>query len=173
MSDAATPRRSWQMDWLALQHSLITRRKTAGISQDEAARRLGVDRRTFQRWEDGETDPSGPQLYQWCAMVGLSLTAQSRKESVVNAATDALAEVEFPRRRRQLIDALLRAGRSYVAKSRLINEVYGDEYDGGPEDAEACIHTHLSRLRDQIRPLGFTITNSRHLGYRLERVEAA
>lgn len=164
---------SWQMDWLALQHSLITRRKTSGISQDEAARRLGVDRRTFQRWEDGDTEPTGSQLYQWCAMVGLALTPSTRKDCVTDAANDVLADLDYPRRRRLIVDALLRAGRSYVAKSRLINAVYGDDYDGGPEDAEACIHTHLSRLRDQIRPHGFTITNSRHLGYRLERVEAA
>lgn len=37
--------------------ALIRRRKSLGLSQEQAADRLGVERSTFSRWERGENDP--------------------------------------------------------------------------------------------------------------------
>ena len=34
-------------------------RTTRGLSQDEMARRLGVDRSTLARWESGQREPTG------------------------------------------------------------------------------------------------------------------
>lgn len=38
---------------------LIQARREARLSQIEAAKVLGVSRRTYQRWEAGETQPPG------------------------------------------------------------------------------------------------------------------
>jgi transcriptional regulator with XRE-family HTH domain len=36
---------------------LATARRTAGLSQDDVADRIGVERRSIQRYESGERDP--------------------------------------------------------------------------------------------------------------------
>lgn len=79
----------WKASYLALTALLIRRRKALKISQESAAAHLGVGRRTFQRWEDGEIDPPGMALFQWAALLGITIapylaqnTARSERRAV-------------------------------------------------------------------------------------------
>lgn len=51
----AVPRWRWAV--AKRREALIRRRKSLGLSQEQAADKLGVERSTFSRWERGENDP--------------------------------------------------------------------------------------------------------------------
>lgn len=53
--------------------SLMQARKRKGISQEEAAGRLGVSRQTISKWETGETVPDVLQCKKLSRMYGLTL----------------------------------------------------------------------------------------------------
>ena len=67
----------------------------------------------------------------------------------------------------KIIKALPRAG--VIATEDLIDRVYGDDPDGGPEWANHAIYNNLSRIRKKLRPLGYDIAKTNGHGYRLER----
>jgi len=73
---------SWRQSCMRLQGQLLAGRRAAGLTQAEVAERLGVSRRTFQRMEDGEADPSFMLLFHWADVVGIAITSAPRVKSV-------------------------------------------------------------------------------------------
>jgi len=58
-----TPLPSWVIDQRrALGENIIRLRRGAGLSQDQLADRIGKERRSVQRYERGERDPSFSDL---------------------------------------------------------------------------------------------------------------
>lgn len=75
------------------------------------------------------------------------------------------------RRQKQVLEMLLRSPGRFVAKSRIIDAIYGDDPDGGPDDAEGSVQAHISKLRRLLKPLGYSIESARFDGYRLQRTQ--
>lgn len=50
---------------------LVRLRKAAGLSQSQAAARLGVPVRTLQKWEQGEREPTEFVMGNVCQLVGM------------------------------------------------------------------------------------------------------
>ncbi len=90
----------------------------------------------------------------------LRLDVQSRSVAAQDAALD------LPRRELSVIEALMRADGRVVAKSDLIEQVYGT----GADVEDSAIEVHVSRLRKRLRAHGVDIRAQRGLGYRLEVV---
>ncbi|MEU6661286.1 helix-turn-helix transcriptional regulator [Streptomyces sp. NPDC046821] len=58
-----TPRPDWVLPHrVALGHRIAELRRKAGLSQDQLAKLVGVDRRTIQRYENAERDPQFSDL---------------------------------------------------------------------------------------------------------------
>jgi transcriptional regulator with XRE-family HTH domain len=49
-------------------HALIRARQKRGWSETDVARQLGVSRRTYCRWEQGQQKPGFPHLRQLCEL---------------------------------------------------------------------------------------------------------
>lgn len=81
-----------------------------------------------------------------------------------------LDDVHLPHRQFDVVLRLRQARGALVTHSMLVDFVYGDDENGGPSDALACIWSHLSRARETIKKAGWTIENDRFVGYRLVRV---
>ena len=58
---------------MQLGNSLFTARKRSGLSQEEAAERLGVSRQTISKWETDETLPDIRQAKRLAVLYHLSL----------------------------------------------------------------------------------------------------
>lgn len=67
------PAADWRASYLSLTALLIRRREALRISQQDLADRLGVGRRTLQRWEHGEAEPPAMRLFQWAALLGVRI----------------------------------------------------------------------------------------------------
>lgn len=78
-------------------------------------------------------------------------------------------EMNLPRRERQILEVLVRSTGRPTFMSKIIDELYADDPDGGPENAEGCAQTHISKLRRKLRPHGWLIDSRRFDGYRLVR----
>lgn len=86
---------------------------------------------------------------------------------------DFASEVENVRLPRVEYDVILRlrqAAGAIVTNAQLVDFVYGDRPDGGPEAAEKCIQSHVCKARKRISAVGWTVTAERFRGYRLERI---
>lgn len=66
---------NWKVSYLRLVSGLSRLRKRHRISQQVMACRLGIARRTFQRWEAGEAELSAMRLFQWAAELGVSIAS--------------------------------------------------------------------------------------------------
>ena len=69
----------------------------------------------------------------------------------------ALRLVEFGKRKRRLVAALADAYPRAVNGAALIDAVYGDDPNGGPEAAELVLTALVSQLRGKLAPMGWTI----------------
>lgn len=72
--------------YLNLTVQLRRGRKLAKVNQDGAALRIGVSRRTFQRWEDGEAMPDALQLFRWASLVGVEIASRLTHETKTKVA---------------------------------------------------------------------------------------
>jgi transcriptional regulator with XRE-family HTH domain len=63
----------WRAAYLKLTGLLVRRREAQRISQQDLADRLGIGRRTLQRWEHGDAEPPAMRLFQWGALLGVSI----------------------------------------------------------------------------------------------------
>ena len=52
--------------------TLKAARVNAGLSQKEAAKRLGVSNKTLHSWESGKTFPSADKIDALCALYGIA-----------------------------------------------------------------------------------------------------
>lgn len=80
--------RTWQARLMALHGLLLRGRAASKLTQQQLAVRLGVDRRTIQRWEDGTCDPSSQDLFRWADALGLDLFAAPATECGTSVASD-------------------------------------------------------------------------------------
>jgi len=80
---------SWRMSWMLLQGQLMRGRKARGWSQADLAARLGVGRRTIQRWEDGTADCSSEDLFRWSSAVGVSIISVAHQDCATSGALEA------------------------------------------------------------------------------------
>lgn len=71
---------------------------------------------------------------------------------------------------RPLIELLGKAWPRAVSTAQLIEHAYATRPDGGPEYAVKSVHVTIMRLRRRLMRHGWTITDARRGGYRLERV---
>lgn len=78
-----------------------------------------------------------------------------------------LAQLHLPKLKRRILTRLIRAQGGIVPTEAVIDAMYGDFEDGGPESARTCLENHVSRLRGKLAPWGWTIKCDRFLGYRL------
>lgn len=90
---------TWQSGLITLHAALLRRRPAVGLTQQQLADRLSVDRRTIQRWEDGSCDPSSQDLFRWADALGFVLFAASAEECDTSAASElARSEPDSPLR---------------------------------------------------------------------------
>jgi DNA-binding response OmpR family regulator len=62
---------------------------------------------------------------------------------------------------------LLAASHGLVSREQIIEQLYGDEADGGPECIYNVVSVYLTNLRQQIAPLRLAIENESGRGWRL------
>lgn len=73
-------------NYMALTGQLRRGRRLNDETQADMARMIGVSRRTFQRWEDGEAMPDALQLFRWAALVGVEIASVLTHEEKPKAA---------------------------------------------------------------------------------------
>lgn len=69
----------------------------------------------------------------------------------------ALLDIDFGTSKQRLVAALVGAYPRAVPMERLIHALYGDDEEGGPDDAESAIRSMCLQLRKALRPFGWTI----------------
>lgn len=75
---------------------------------------------------------------------------------------------------RPVLQLLARAWPRPVPLAYLVEHAYAMRPDGGPESAAKCVQVTISRLRRQLAPYGWTISDAWGSGaYRLERIRAS
>lgn len=67
---------SWRLDYMTLVGHLLVGRERRGLTQISVARRLGISRRTFQRYEAGDIAPDALTLFHWASVVGVRLASE-------------------------------------------------------------------------------------------------
>lgn len=80
-------------------------------------------------------------------------------------AIEALGRV--PRQERQLALHLARHLSHWCSNERIVEVLYGDQHDGGPERASENVWVLTSRLRKRMSGSRLRIETSRYMGYRL------
>ncbi len=71
----------------------------------------------------------------------------------------------------RLLDALVAGQNRYQSKSVLIDKIYEDDPEGGPDDAVAHLRVHIHKLRSKLEKSGFSIEVNWGVGYRLIKLE--
>lgn len=69
-----------------------------------------------------------------------------------------------------ILDALIAAWPRDVTMARLIDLLYGDDPDGGPDDPGRVVRVQVHRMKAWMQSYGWTIRNRYGFGYRLERL---
>ena len=77
--------------------------------------------------------------------------------------------IHVPKAERRIILSLLAHSPGFVSKDHLIDVVWGDRSDGGPDHAEQQIHAHLLMVRDFAAAFGFVIESIPKHGWRVYR----
>lgn len=92
------------------------------------------------------------------------------------APLDGLTSAPLAPQQRKIVAALARVYPRFLGKEAVIDAVYGDDPDGGPETVETIIKARISQTRSVIGKFGWTISNAQsgrgsHGRYRLEPLE--
>lgn len=66
----------------------------------------------------------------------------------------------LPGMQQRVLDLLVKAGPHGISTDALVERVYAQDPDGGPQHATTCVRIAISRLRKLLRPLGKDITVS-------------
>lgn len=83
---------------------------------------------------------------------------------------EELLDITLQNTPRRILTRLMLGNGATVSKAVIVEELYGDRPDGGPDTAEKVVESHISKLRKRIKPRGWTIRCSKFDGYRLVRV---
>lgn len=62
----------------------------------------------------------------------------------------------------------LASTRAHISKAELIDALYGDDPDGGPDFADSVVKVHICRLRRKLAPYGWKIDTEYNRGYALQ-----
>jgi hypothetical protein len=65
--------------------------------------------------------------------------------------------IELSPRRRELLEIVYRAGRYGIATERVIELLYGNDPNGGPENARKTVHIRVCQLNKLLAPRGWRI----------------
>lgn len=126
----------------------------AGLSQEQAAQRIGCDRSSLSRWEKGEVPPAADRLLQLAELYGVSpneLTGWTPAESVpAPAPSDGVSVWPDLRRALRDPDVVLRYGGRELSeqdKEKLVaiidNALSFKEPEPGEETEWDAVHFHL------------------------------
>jgi len=63
----------------------------------------------------------------------------------------------FAPRQQKVYDLIRRAGKTGLTPNQLVDRVYGNDPDGGPDDPYRCVMVAISQVNSKIRPLGMEI----------------
>lgn len=89
-----------------------------------------------------------------------------------------LTDVPMLPAERRIVDELIRAYPRKVSISSLVDTLYFDDPNGGPDNAHATVRVNLTHLRKRLPKFGWTIPSSYGRGpgnsgkYTIERVPA-
>lgn len=73
------------------------------------------------------------------------------------APIEALSEGRFPPQMRTIVDVLSKAYPRPVSMGNLIDALYGNDPNGGPDDPEQVIRIRICSLRPQLEQYGWAI----------------
>ncbi len=73
--------RSWRRTCATVEGLLLRRRKMLGLTQQDIADRIGVNVRTFKRFECDESQPTFRETVRWAEALGLEITVSTAAES--------------------------------------------------------------------------------------------
>jgi DNA-binding response OmpR family regulator len=82
---------------------------------------------------------------------------------------EGLSCLALPRYERIVLTRLIAARGGWVSNAQLVDAIYGDHPDGGPETAPRMVWCHTSKLNKKVKRIGWRIDTARFIGYRLER----
>lgn len=77
------------------------------------------------------------------------------------APVEALSQAPVPNQQRRILDALASAYPNDVTKAQLIDALYWDDIDGGPDDPSNVIGQQICRLRPVLASYGWTIPTAK------------
>lgn len=72
-----------------LLHTLITQRKSLGLTQSELARRMEISQAALARLESGDVDPKVSTLHRYAVALGQQLDWRLVEQDVASATTDS------------------------------------------------------------------------------------
>lgn len=93
-------------------------------------------------------------LERICPCCGQAIHAGRAPIEALEAAPLTVAE-------RRLVQALVRIYPRSTTKTHLVDVLYDDDPNGGPETANLVVAVHLSRLRKKLPSYGWTIPSNR------------
>lgn len=65
--------------------------------------------------------------------------------------------IDLSKGQRDLVDAVYLAGAHGIQTDRLIHKIYGDDPNGGPDDARKAIHVRICQANKKLRVRGWHI----------------
>jgi hypothetical protein len=98
-----------------------------------------------------------------CPLCGGSLAAG-------RVPVEALVELNVSEQQRRILEELVRAFPRSVPKTSLIDALYFDDPDGGPDNPRNVLSQQLSRIRAALHPYGWSLSNAQRDGSNYGRV---
>lgn len=99
-----------------------------------------------------------------CPCCRQALPAGRSREDAERLLAEILAR---PTRQARILKHLVEHLGEYASRRELADLVYGDDPDGGPDDAEGVISKLVRGLRGKVAPLGFELVGRSRHGTRL------
>ena len=99
---------SWETFIKSVGRALATERRNAGLNQQEAAERIGVEPETLSRMESGKISPTLQRLQQLAGVYGCSL------EALIGRASEQAPDIA--KRIAEQLEDLSSADRAFVAQ---------------------------------------------------------
>lgn len=81
-----------------------------------------------------------------------------------------LLQIRMPNLERRVLVRLIKARGAMVTREQMVDALYGDRHDGGPDLAEFTLQSHVSKLKKKLAGSAWTIQSRRFEGYRLVKV---
>ena len=118
------------MFYKALGLLLRSARKSAGLSQEEVAQRMGITNQNVSSWELGKSKIDMNQLLQLCSMYETDFIDILQRAS---GSVPKIARIEYTSGERELIELYRRADESDRLAVNLILQKYADPVEAAQE----------------------------------------